>query len=142
MQQKWLLDISKIFEESWEGDRQVVSIPFLLKFVPEGKDKDKIKKEINEQEPILKNIKKWRNKILAHQDKIVVDDIKEFYKEYPVRGDQVELLLSSIEKIIGRINLATNELPTLYCYSRFKEESKQNLEEIVTILMKDMQGER
>ena len=137
VQQKWLLGIPKLFEESRKGSREVISIPFLLKFIPEGKDKEEIKKEIDKQKSILKNIKIWRNKILAHQDKIVVDDIKAFYKEYPVKGKQVELLLSSIEKIIGRINAATNKMPIIYCYSRFREESKQDLDEIVSTLMKD-----
>jgi len=109
-----------------------------LKFIPEGKDKEEIKKEIDKQKSILKNIKIWRNKILAHQDKIVVDDIKEFYKKFPIKGKQVEILLSSIEKIIGRINSATNKSPIIYSYCRFKKESKQNLDGIVSILMKDV----
>lgn len=138
VQQKWLLGIPKLFEESRKGSREVISIPFLLKFIPEGKDKEEIKKEIDKQKSILKNIKIWRNKILAHQDKIVADDIKEFYIKFPIKGKQVEILLSSIEKIIGRINSATNKSPIIYSYCRFKKESKQNLDEIVSALMKDV----
>lgn len=138
LQQNWLLGIPKLFEESREGRKEVISIPFLLKFIPEGKDKEEIKKEIDKQKPILKNIKIWRNKILAHQDKIVVDDVKDFYKKNPIEGKQVETLLNSIAKIIGRIGSITNKSSIIYSYYRFKEESRQNLDSIVSTLMKDV----
>jgi len=102
VQQKWLLGIPKLFEESRKGSREVISIPFLLKFIPEGKDKEEIKKEIDKQKSILKNIKIWRNKILAHQDKIVVDDIKEFYKKFPIKGKQVEIHQSFIVTAVSK----------------------------------------
>ncbi len=137
LQQYWLLGIPKLFEESREGSWEVISIPFLLKFIPEGKDKEEIKKEIDVQIPLLKNFKKWRNKILAHQDKSFVDDAKEFYKEYPIKGEQVEKLLNSIVKIIGMIESTTTNRSIIYAYYQFRDESKQNLEDIIALLMKE-----
>lgn len=138
LQQNWLLGIPKLFEESREGRKEVISIPFLLKLIPEGEDKEEIKKEIDKQKPILKNFKIWRNKILAHQDKIVADDVKDFYKKYPIKGKQVETLLSSFAKIIGRIESTTIKPSIIYSYYRFKEESKQNLDDLISTLMKDV----
>jgi len=137
LQQYWLLGIPKLFEEPRKGSWEVISIPFLLKLIPEGKDKVEIKKEIDLQKPILNNFKKWRNKILAHQDKSFVDDAKEFYKEYPIKGEQVETLLSSIAKIIGMIESTTVNTSIIYAYYQFRDESKQNLEDIIEILMKE-----
>lgn len=137
LQQNWLLGIPKLFEESKEGRKEVISIPFLLKFIPEGEDKEKIKKEIDNQKLILKNFKIWRNKILAHQDKIVADNIKDFYKKYPINGLQTEKLLSSIGKIIGMIESTTTNHSTFYSCYRFKEESKQDLDAIMGKLSKD-----
>jgi len=140
VQLNWLLGIPKLFEESKKEKNEVISIPFLLKFIPEGEDKEKIKKEVNDQKPILKNFKKWRNKILAHQDKIVADNIKDFYKKYPIKGEQTEKLLSSIAKIIGMIESTTVNHSTVYSYYRFKEESKQNLDDIIAELSKDIEA--
>ena len=137
VQLKWLLGIPKLFEESKKEKNEVISIPFLLKFIPEGKDKEKIKKEINDQKPILKNFKQWRNKILAHQDKIVADNIKGFYKEYPIKGEQTEKLLSSIAKILGMIKSTTTNHSASYSYSLFKENSKRDLDGIIIKLRKD-----
>jgi len=137
LQLNWLLGISKLFEESKRSKEEVISIPFLLKFIPEGKDKEKIKKEIDNQKPVVKNLWKWRNKILAHQDKVVADNIKDFYKEYPVKGKQIEELLSSIAKILGMIKSTTTNHSTFYSYSLFKENSKRDLDGIISKLRKD-----
>ena len=136
VQLNWLLGIPKLFEEPKKEKNEVISIPFLLKFIPEGEDKEKIKKEIDNQKLVLKNFKKWRNKILAHQDKIVADNIKDFYKKYPIKGGQTEKLLSSIAKIIGMIESTTTNHSTFYSYYRFKEESKQDLDAIMGKLIK------
>ena len=140
VQLNWLLGIPKLFEESKNEKNEVISIPFLLKFIPKGEDKKKIKKEIDDQKPILENFKKWRNKILAHQDKFVADNIKDFYKKNPIKGVQVEKLLSSIAKIIGMIESTTTNHSTFYSYYRFKEESKQNLDDIIAELSKDIEA--
>ena len=134
----WLLGIPKLFEESKKGQKKVISIPFLLEFIPEGEDKEKIKKEIDDQKPILKNLKEWRNKILAHQDKIVADNIKDFYKKYPIKGEQTEKLLSSIAKIIGMIESTTTNHSILYSFGFFKEGSKRDLDGIISKLSKDL----
>ena len=135
----WLLGIPKLFEESKKIKKEVISIPFLLKFIPEGKDKEKIKKEIDSQKPVVKNLREWRNKILAHQDKIVADNIKDFYKEYPVKGKQIEELLSSIAKILGMIKSTTTDNKILYSFSLFKEGSKRDLDGIISKLIKDLE---
>jgi hypothetical protein len=138
VQLNWLLGIPKLFEEPKKEKNEVVSIPFLLKFIPEGEDKEKIKKEIDNQKPILKNFKKWRNKILAHQDKIVADNIKDFYKKYPIKGEQIEKLLSSIAKILGMIESITTNHSIIYSFSSFKEGSKRDLDGIISKLSKDL----
>jgi len=138
VQLNWLLGIPKLFEESKKGQEEVISIPFLLKFIPDGQDKEKIKKGIDEQKPILKNFKKWRNKILAHQDKIIADNIKDFYKKYPIEGEQTEKLLSSIAKILGMIESTTTNHSILYSFSSFKEGSKRDLDGIISKLSKDL----
>jgi len=138
VQLNWLLGIPKLFEEPKKEKNEVISIPFLLKFIPEGEDKEKIKKEIDEQKPILDNFKKWRNKILAHQDKNVADNIKDFYKKNPIKGVQVEKLLGSIAKIIGVIASTTTNHSILYSFSSFKEGSKRDLDGIISKLSKDL----
>ena len=138
VQMNWVLEIPKLFEESKKGQEEVISIPFLLEFIPEGEDKEKIKKEIDDQRPILENFKKWRNKILAHQDKIVVDNIKDFYKKYPIKGEQTEKLLDSIAKILGIFKSITTNDSVTYSFFPFIEESKQDLDNIIGALIKDL----
>jgi len=138
VQLNWVLEIPKLFEESKKGQEEVISIPFLLEFIPEGEDKEKIKKEIDDQRPILKNFKKWRNKILAHQDKIVSNNIKDFYKKYPIKGKQTEKLLDSIAKILGIFKSITTNDSVTYSFFPFIEESKQDLDNIIGALIKDL----
>ena len=142
VQLNWLLGIPKLFEESKGCKKDVVSIPFLLKFIPEGEDKEKIRREIENQKPILDNFKKWRNKILAHQDKIVAYNIKDFYKSYPIKGVQVEELLSSIARIIGMIKSTKTNHSEFYSFSLYKENSERNLKEIIEILKKHIEDKR
>lgn len=137
VQLNWALGIPKLFEESKKGQEEVISIPFLLEFIPEGEDKEKIKKEIDDQRPILKNFKKWRNKILTHQDKIVSNNIKDFYKKYPIKGKQTEKLLDSIAKILGIFKSITTNDSVTYSFFPFIEESKQDLDDIMSRLSKD-----
>lgn len=134
----WLLGIPKLFEESKKEQKEVISIPFLLELIPEGEDKEKIKKEIDEQRAILKNFKNWRNKILAHQDKIVANNIIDFYKKYPIKGKQTEKLLDSIAKILGMFKSITTNDSVTYSFFPFIEESKQDLDNIIGALSKDL----
>ena len=142
VQLNWLLGIPKLFEESKGCKKDVVSIPFLLKFIPEGEDKEKIRREIENQKPILDNFRKWRNKILAHQDKIVAYNIKDFYKSYPIKGVQVEELLSSIARVIGMIKSTKTNHSEFYSFSLYKENSERNLKEIIEILKKHIEDKR
>jgi hypothetical protein len=142
VQLNWLLGIPKLFEASKREKEEVISIPFLLKFIPEGKDKEKIKKEIENQKPILDNFKKWRNKILAHQDKIVAENIKDFYKKYPIKGEQIEKLLSSISKIIGMIKSTKTDHTEHYSFCTYKEDSERNLKGIIEVLEKHIENKR
>ncbi|MFA5755103.1 MAG: hypothetical protein WC909_01920 [Candidatus Paceibacterota bacterium] len=142
VQLNWLLGIPKLFEESKGCKKDVVSIPFLLKFIPEGEDKEKIRREIENQKPILDNFKKWRNKILAHQDKIVAYNIKDFYKSYPIKGVQVEELLSSIARVIGMIKSTKTNHSEFYSFSLYKENSERNLKGIIEILKKHIEYKR
>jgi hypothetical protein len=134
IQLNWLLGIPKLFEKSKRRKEEVISIPFLLEFIPEGEDKEKIKKEIIDQKPILKNLKEWRNKILAHQDRVVADDIEDFYKKFPVKGEQIEELLSSTAKILGMIKSTRTSQSFSYSYSLVKDMSKRNLDSIISKL--------
>lgn len=140
----WLLGIPKLFEESKKSKKrkeEVISIPFLLEFIPEGENKKKIKKEIDEQKSILKIFKEWRNKILAHQDKIVADNIIDFYKKNPIIGNQTEKLLGSIIKILGMFkSIITDDSvdSVIIGFSpSIKEKSKQDLDNIMGKLSKD-----
>jgi len=142
VQLNWLLGIPKLFEEPKRQKEEVISIPFLLKFISEGEEKEKIRKEIDAQRPVLDNFKKWRNKILAHQDRIVADNIKGFYKIYPIKGEQVEGLLSSIAKIIGMIKSTKTNHSEFYSFSSYKENSERNLKGIIEILKKHIEDKR
>lgn len=130
LQLGWLLGIAKLFEESREG-QEVISIPFLLKFIPSGKDKEAIKRKIEEQKSVLKNLWKWRCKILAHQDKVVAENIKDFYKEYPIKGEEVESLLVSIKDILGMIKSVTVDHSEFYSFKIFREESEKDAERVI-----------
>lgn len=130
LQLNWLLGISKIFEEPKEN-QEIISIPFLLKFVPAGDKKEKIKEEINKQKPILGNLWKWRCKILAHQDKVVADNIVDFYKEYPIKGGDIENLLVSIQNILGLIKSSMLEHSESYSFKIIQEESEREAEQII-----------
>jgi len=130
LQLNWLLGIAKLFEESKE-EQEVISIPFLLKFIPDGESKEAIKRKIEEQESVLKNLWKWRCKILAHQDKVVAENIKDFYKKYPIKGANVENLLASIQNILGMIKSATVDHSESYDFRIFKEESERDAEQII-----------
>ncbi len=130
LQKKWLLEISKLFEEPREG-KEVISIPFLLGFIPEGEAKEEIKKEIEKQKPILANLWKWRCKILAHEDVVVAENIKDFYKEYPIKGGEPEEILDSAQKILGMIHSTTVNHSELYSFRQIKEESERDAEWII-----------
>jgi len=126
----WLLGIAKIFEEPKEN-KEVISIPFLLKFVPEGDKKEKIKKEIDKQKPILGNLWEWRCKILAHHDKVVADNQKDFYEEYSIKGGDIENLLISIKDILGLIKSSMLDHSEVYSFKIFQEESERDDEQII-----------
>lgn len=130
LQLSWLLGIAKLFERSRE-EQEVISIPFLLKFISEGEEKEKIKEEIENQRPVLENLWKWRCKILAHQDKVVAENIKDFYKEYPIKGGQVENLLISIKDILGMIKSITVDHSESYSFKIFTEESGKGAEQVI-----------
>jgi hypothetical protein len=87
----------------------------------------------------LKNYKKWRNKILAHQDKIFSNDI--IYKKYPITGNQTEKLLGSIIKILGMFkSIITDDSvdSVIIGFSpSIKEWSKKDLDNIMGKLSKD-----
>ena len=103
----------------------------MLKFIPDGESKEAIKRKIEEQESVLKNLWKWRCKILAHQDKVVAENIKDFYRKYPIKGANVENLLASIQNILGMIKSATVNHSETYDFRIFKEESKRDAEQII-----------
>ena len=130
LQLDWLLEIAKVFEVPKEG-KEVVSIPFILGFVPEGEKKEEIKKEIDKQKLILDNLWQWRCKILVHQDKIVVDNTADFYKEYPIKGGEIENLLDSIKHILGLIKSSKADHSESYSFKIFEEESEKDDEQII-----------
>jgi len=130
LQLDWLLRIAKLFEESKE-EQEVISIPFLLKFVVNGDKKEKINKEIDKQRPVLDNLWKWRCKILAHQDKIVADNLADFYKEYPIKGIEIENLLVSIKDILGLIKSSALTHSETYSFKTFQEKSERDDEQII-----------
>lgn len=130
LQLDWLLGIAKIFEEPREG-KEVISIPFLLKYIPEGEKKEKINKEIDKQKPILDNLWKWRCKILAHQDKVVADNPADFYKEYPIKGGEIENLLVSIKDILGLIHSSIFDRSEVYTFKLIEEESERDYQQII-----------
>ena len=130
LQLDWLLGIAKIFEEPREG-KEVISIPFLLKYIPEGEKKEKINKEIDKQKPILDNLWKWRCKILAHQDKVVADNPVDFYKEYPIKGGEIENLLVSIKDILGLIHSSMLDHSEVYTFKLIEEESEGDCKQII-----------
>lgn len=141
LQLKWLLGIAMLFEEPKEG-KEVISIPFLLGFIPEGEVKEEIKKEIEKQKPILKNLWKWRCKILAHQDVVVAENIKDFYKEYPIKGGEPEEILDSAQKILGMIKSTTVSHSESYSFKIFKEESELDAERVIKELKYFFQEEK
>jgi len=106
-------------------------IQFTIEFIPDGESKEAIKRKIEEQESVLKNLWKWRCKILAHQDKVVAENIKDFYRKYPIKGVNVENLLASIQNILGMIKSATVNHSETYDFRIFKEESKRDAEQII-----------
>jgi len=130
LQLDWLLGIAKIFEEPKKG-QEVVSIPFLLNSVSEGEKKEKIKEKIGKQKPILDNLWEWRCKILAHQDKVIADNPQDFYKEYPIKKEDIENLLLSVKDILGLIKSSTLNHSEVYSFKTIQEESERDDSEVI-----------
>jgi len=110
----------------------------LLEFITDEKDREKIKKEIDDQKPLLKNVKQWRNEILAHQNKHVAVNIQYFYKKYPIQGNQIEKLLSSASIILGMVKSTTLNYSRFYSFTPSKDGSKRPLDGIISKLSKDV----
>lgn len=130
LQSSWLLGIAMLFEEPKKG-KEVISIPFLLEFINEEKDKEEIKEEVKKKKLVLDNLWEWRCKILAHQDVEVAENIKDFYKKYPVKGEDVENLLASLQNILGMIKSTTVSHSETYSFKLIKEEAERDAEQVI-----------
>jgi len=136
LQDAWLLGIAKLFEENKK--EEVISIPFLLRFIPKGKEKEEIKEKIDSQKTIVDNLWKWRCKILAHQDKIVANNLPDFYKQYPIKGIDIENLLVAVKEILGMIKSSVVDHAESYDFRVFIEESKRDLDDIISKLRENL----
>ncbi|MBU3918843.1 hypothetical protein KKC63_02985 [Patescibacteria group bacterium] len=124
----WLLGLAKLFEEN---KKEVISIPFLLKFTPKGQGKKEIMRKIRGQKAIVENLWKWRCKILAHQDRAVTDNPQSFYRQYPVKGIDIENLLATTEEIFGMVKSAIINRSEAYTFKNFKEGAERDAEQII-----------
>jgi hypothetical protein len=72
-------------------------------------------KEINEDrqklaklEHVISNIKKWRDKLIAHMDHNVITKNKVISKEYPLKRQQLQEVIDTLFKILNRYSRAYN----------------------------------
>lgn len=127
LQGYWLLEISKLFFKP-KKDQEVISLYSLLEFVPEGEKKEEIREEINKNLPFVKNLRKWRHKLIAHHDKYVVFNTRDFCLECSISLKKVEELLKSMESILYMIKSETTDDPSAISFTYLINESKNDLE--------------
>lgn len=141
LENNWALDIAKLFDNSKKKGEEVIAIPFLLDFISEGETKENIKNLINEQKSTIDNLWKWRCKILAHQDKVAAEGPKNFYKRYPIKGVDIEKLLTVIKDILGMIKSFTSA-DTEYLFEVIMNESERDSKDIIGKLQMDSKNTR
>lgn len=132
-----ILEISKLFDPSKKNNK-VLSLYSLLEHVPEGEKKDEIRKEINKNLPFVKNLRKWRHKLIAHHDKYVVFNTNNFCQDYPISLKEVEELLKSIENIIWMIKSELVDNPSQVSFTYLIYETKNDLEVMLEKLSKNI----
>lgn len=121
---------SMIFEKLEKG-KEVISIPFLLSFIPEGENKKKIEEKIKKQESILNKLWKWRCKIFVHQDVIVAGNTVDFCKEYPITKEEMEKILMSAQNILGMIKSTISGEGHSFIFRNFEEGAQIDAEQIM-----------
>lgn len=138
LQREFLLELAKIFEKR---EKNVLSVYHLLIFLP-SEEKEKINREINNHNCLIENIKKLRNKILAHHDIISAYEPQELFKKFPIKNNEVEELLNLLEKILGMIHSAGTKTGQSYSFRLIQENSKRYTENIINKLKIGYETER
>lgn len=126
------LRLSKIFEK--RGKNDVLSIYYLLSLLPEGTEKNNIQKEIRSHDDTVKKLIIWRNNIFAHDNINFALDNKEFFKKFPIKGEEIENILDLLEKIIGMIDSARTKTGQAYSFRLIEGESREDTERVVRYL--------
>ncbi len=132
LENNFFLNLAKLFENKSD----VVSIYSLLDFIQDVKEKRKIEQKIKQYQPILNRLWKWRCKIFAHEDEETFLNPKKFYKDYPLKYDDIEKLLDLIKELLGDIESVVRGKGHSYCYKVFEKESQTDVEDIIKKLKK------
>lgn len=131
----FLIELAKIFEENNERN-DVLSITYLIKLIPEGIKKEEIKSELKKYDKTIINLKKWRDKILAHRERKYILNSGKISSKYPLKNNEIESLMKLLEKILGMIETTKTGKGIVYCFREIERESQTDTNNIVKILRK------
>jgi len=129
LQSEFLLGLAKLFEERNQND--ILSIFYLLDFLPEGTEKEEIKNEISNFDGVIKNLIIWRNNILAHHNVFFALNPQELFKKFPIKNEKIEGLMKLLEKVLGMIHSAKTKTGQIYTFKLIEGESQGDVENII-----------
>jgi hypothetical protein len=119
-------------------------------------------KEINEDrqklaslEQVISNIKKWRDKLIAHMDQDVIKTNKVISKEYPLKLQQLQEVIDTLFQILNRYLVAFESSSfaekifhgddiqfVMDCIRFYTEEQKKQMEAQLEALKKQASNKR
>lgn len=59
---------------------------------------------------------------------------QELFKKFPIKGEEIEVLMSLLEKTLGTIHSAGTKTGQIYSFKLIKEESQRDTENIINKL--------
>ena len=131
LENDFFVNLSKLYGKDNLNFSKSISIHNLIDFVIDTSEKTRIQKKIQKHQKVIDNLKKWRNKIFAHEDEKVFLNIEKFYQKYPIKPEELENLLKLAEEIIGDVDSSVNNISKQYEFLNFKNESKRDVEDII-----------
>lgn len=111
LEYSWLSKLSKIYEDSsyskidCKKDRQVLSIYLLVDFHYDKVRAKKVRQILDKNQSVLKNLKKLRQKDLAHNDIKHTMNPQKLLKKYPVKYIEIENLLKESGEILSNLHV-------------------------------------
>lgn len=132
LQNEWLLNIAKCFEDSSRSDRnQVISVYALLKHYPDKDRQEKVREFLGKHKKVITHIQRVRDNQLVHLNAKYLANPKKLIEQFPIVYGEVEDLLSGFPELISLLNPQSGVGYSLDSYTRTPEvEAKYTMKKI------------